>query len=277
MTQSRPSTEPSLVSCLAAVFAWTSFVILVTIVCCSCIKGGEEPLSAVILGGRHPGQYFLSGGETLDYLINTEVCNTQVSPDTLQLGVARGGAMTDTLAEEILLCGGRDNEGTIRDDCLAYNFTSNTWAEHSLLLAPREEAACTVVDNKMFVLGGVVDSEMTASVEVWDDAQQQWSEGPEMPETRARFCAVPVDSRFLAVIGGEMDGELLNSMKTLDLETNEWRMQSQTLTVARKDHACVATRLDDEEGILVTGGVDADDNALTSVEFFSIPKQVTRQ
>ena len=50
-------------------------MILVTIVCCSCIKGGEEPLSAVILGGRHPGQYFLSGGETLDYLINTEVCN----------------------------------------------------------------------------------------------------------------------------------------------------------------------------------------------------------
>ena len=70
-----------------------------------------------------------------------------------------------------------------------------------------------------------------------------------------------------------MDGEVLNSMKTLDLETNEWRMQAQTLSVARKDHACVATRLDDEPGILVTGGVDADDKPLSSVEFFSIPKQ----
>merc|ERR1719277_2994647 len=125
----------------------------------------------------------------------------------------------------------------------------------------------------MFVLGGVVDSEMTASVEVWDDAQQQWSEGPEMPETRARFCAAAVDTRFLAVIGGEMDGEVLDSMKTLDLETNEWRMQAQTLKVPRKDHACVSTRLDDEEGILVAGGVDADNRALKSVEFFSIPKQ----
>ena len=94
-----------------------------------------------------------------------------------------------------------------------------------------------------------------------------------MPELRARFCAVPVDSRFLAVIGGEMDGELLDSMKTLDLETNEWRMLPE-LKVPRKDHACVATRLDDEEGILVTGGVDSNDNALKSVEFFSIPKQV---
>ena len=53
---------------------------------CSCIKGGEEPLSAVILGGRHPGQYFLNGGETLDYLVNTEVCNTLVQPGDLQAG-----------------------------------------------------------------------------------------------------------------------------------------------------------------------------------------------
>jgi len=92
-------------------------------------------------------------------------------------------------------------------------------------------------------------------------------------KVRVRFCAAAVDTRFLAVIGGEMDGEVLDSMKTLDLETNEWRMQAQALRVPRKDHACVSTRLDDEEGILVAGGVDADNRALKSVEFFSIPKQ----
>ena len=68
-----------------------------------------------------------------------------------------------------------------------------------------------------------------------------------MKKVRVRFCAAAVDTRFLAVIGGEMDGEVilatimmmvaklegfdpinfqvLDSMKTLDLETNEWRMQ----------------------------------------------------
>ena len=210
----------------------------------------------------------------MDYLITNEVCNTLVEPEALQLGVSRAGAMTEMLTEEVLLCGGRDTDGTIRDDCMSYNFTSNTWSEHSLLLTPREEASCTVVNNKMFILGGIVENEMTGSVEVWDNDQQQWTDGPEMPETRARFCAVPIDDRFLAVVGGEMDGELLDSMKTLDLETNEWRMQTQTLKVPRKDHACVKTRLDDEEGILVTGGVDANEKALKSVEFFSIPKQV---
>ena len=225
------------------------------------------------MGGRHPGQYFLSGGESLDYLITTTVCNTLVDPEELQLSVSRAGAMTDMLEEEVLLCGGRDTEGRVRDDCLAYNFSSNSWSDHSLMLSAREEASCTVVGDKMYLLGGIIEGEMTGKVEIWDNTQQQWREGPEMPETRARFCSVPVDSRFLAVVGGEMDGEMLNSMKTLDLETNEWRMQAQTLSVARKDHACVATRLDDEPGILVTGGVDAHDKPLSSVEFFSIPKQ----
>ena len=123
------------------------------------------------------------------------MCNTLVEPDTLQLEVARAGSMTDSLEDSVLLCGGRDTDGNIRDDCLSYNISSNTWAEHSLLLSPREEASCTVVGGKMFILGGIVEGELSSSVEVWDDQVQQWADGPDMPETRARFCAVPIDSR----------------------------------------------------------------------------------
>ena len=131
----------------------------------------------------------------MDILITNDVCNTLVEPDTLQLEVARAGSMTDSLEDSVLLCGGRDTDGNIRDDCLSYNISSNTWAEHSLLLSPREEASCTVVGGKMFILGGIVEGELTSSVEVWDDQVQQWADGPDMPETRARFCAVPIDSR----------------------------------------------------------------------------------
>ena len=72
-----------------------------------------------------------------------------VDPTELQLATARGGAVSEAVAGSILMCGGRDTEGTIRDDCLAYNYTENLWAEHSNLLAPREEAASAVVDGKM--------------------------------------------------------------------------------------------------------------------------------
>jgi len=239
----------------------------------SCIKGGEEPLSAVISGGRHPGQYFLTGGESVDFLINNDVCNTMVTPEDMKLGVARGGAVSETLGDLVLFCGGRDTEGTIRDDCINYNITSSMWEYHSTLESPREEGASAVVGGKMFIIGGIIDGDQSFSVETWNQEQNSWEPSEDMPEVRVRFCAAAVDARFLAVIGGEMDGEVLDTMKTFDLETKEWRTQAQTLKIARKDHACVATRLDDEEGILVTGGVDAENKPLRSVEFFSIPKQ----
>jgi hypothetical protein len=37
---------------------------------------------------------------------------------------------------------------------------------------------------------------------------------------------------------------------------------------------CGFFRLDDEDGIMVSGGVDENNRPLASVEFFSIPKQV---
>ena len=60
-----------------------------------------------------------------------------VDPVDMQLAISRGGAVSDMVAEMILLCGGRDTEGTIRDDCISYNYTTNSWSEHSTLLAPR--------------------------------------------------------------------------------------------------------------------------------------------
>ena len=59
----------------------------------------------------------------------------------------------------------------------------------------REEASCTVMGDKMFVLGGIFEGEQSSSVEIWDDQVHQWTSGPDMPETRAHFCAVPIDSR----------------------------------------------------------------------------------
>ena len=42
---------------------------------------------------------------------------------------------------------------------------------------------------------GIVEGEQSSSVEIWDDQDHQWTSGPDMPETRAHFCAVPIDSR----------------------------------------------------------------------------------
>ncbi len=48
----------------------------------------------------------------------------------------------------------------------------------------REEAACTVVRDTMFILGGIVDGDMTSSVELWNSEKEEWQASTDMPEVR---------------------------------------------------------------------------------------------
>jgi hypothetical protein len=52
------------------------------------------------------------------------------------------------------------------------------------LIICREEAACTVVRDTMFILGGIVDGDMTSSVELWNSEKEEWQASTDMPEVR---------------------------------------------------------------------------------------------
>ena len=72
--------------------------------------------------------------------------------------------------------------------------------------------------------------------------------------------------------GGETENSPSSAdVKIYDLEKSEWTAQPDML-VKRKDHACALVTLGEEKGILVSGGVNEDDQLLDSVEFFSIDK-----
>ena len=47
----------------------------------------------------------------------------------------------------------------------------------------------------------------------------------------------------------------------------------QDMLIKRKDHACAFVKVDEERGVLVSGGVDAEDNLLDSVEFYNLDTQ----
>ena len=61
-------------------------------------------------------------------------------------------------------------------------------------------------------------------------------------------------------------------MKTYDMENEEWSVQPE-MRQKRKDHACIVVEISNERGILVTGGVDENDNLLNSVEFYSLTSE----
>ena len=95
---------------------------------------------------------------------------------------------------------------------------------------------------------------------------------------RSRFCALAVSPTTIAVLGGERtndNGEEVmatSDMLTYSSDDGEWISQP-AMFQARKDHACLMAEIDGDKGVLVTGGVDADDLLLDSVEFYSLQNE----
>ena len=91
----------------------------------------------------------------------------------------------------------------MNDDCLAYKPRTGEWYVHSTMAEAREEAASAVVSGNLYVLGGLVDGLISNSSEVLESEDNDgttWKEGPKLPESRSRFCAVAIDASSLVIL-----------------------------------------------------------------------------
>ncbi len=91
----------------------------------------------------------------------------------------------------------------VREDCLAYKPRTGEWYVHSTMTEAREEAASAVVSGNMYVMGGLVGGKISNSsevLEIEDNDGTTWKEGPKLPESRSRFCAVAIDATTLAIL-----------------------------------------------------------------------------
>ena len=67
------------------------------------------------------------------------------------------------------------------------------------------------------------------------------------------FCAVPVNSTALLIIGGYSQDGALASVELLDIKTGRWE-KLEDLSQPRYGHSCLLMELAGSEGILVSGG-----------------------
>ena len=67
------------------------------------------------------------------------------------------------------------------------------------------------------------------------------------------FCAVPVNSTALLIIGGYSQDGALASVELLDIKSGRWE-KLEDLPQPRYGHSCLLMELAGTEGILVSGG-----------------------
>ena len=175
-----------------------------------CASLDDEPTVSLIMGGRHPGHYFMDKDDFNDIVTRTEVCPVQIKEE--QVEVTRAGAVSlYNDMSGVILCGGRSVADQVLDNCLLYNLTSHMWTHHSDTKQPREEAAMAYLDGHLVYIGGVGHS----SVEILElRGDKTWIDGPGLPVSLARACAVTAGDRII-VIGGHSNND--TSAESLDI------------------------------------------------------------
>jgi len=151
-------------------------------------------------------------------------------------------------ADSFFMTGGvyKDASSFFSNAVVLYNSTSDRWTSYSSMNKKRSNHACTIVDDKLIVAGGIDGehaSDVGTSVEVLDLTQLTVDFKPVGDLIESRFSAqmsVIGGDRVVIVGGMTAEGGLENTIEEYDLAAETWSMSELNLRTPRAAHAMVA-------------------------------------
>ena len=81
---------------------------------------------------------------------------------------------------QVVIIGGRESDSALAKTLV---MEGEGWREISSMVVARQFHACAEFSDKIYSIGGeTVTGDLLSSVEIYDPATNEWSEGPELPE-----------------------------------------------------------------------------------------------
>jgi len=191
----------------------------------------------------------------------------------------------------LMLCGGREDLFSLLDTCWIYTWSRDTWHLGENLPESVAGAATVCQDDRMMMIGGVVeedyyqDSERedyydynmevaTSKVLEYNARSMKWENGLSIPEPLQGSCATSTDDMVI-ITGGKNDKDCEYGSKNiwiLDEENDKWK-KGPAMNQARFHHGCIVTQIDNELVAMVVGGLGPD-HVGDSVESLSLTGNV---
>jgi len=125
------------------------------------------------------------------------------------------------LQGQIVVFGGPDRGIAGARTAEKYDPVTDTWTAAEMLPTVREQHALVVLQNRLFLLGGLVNRQFARSVETYDITTGQWGMIQNMTSRRAN-CATAVFNNRIIVIGGRNNTHLLNTCEAYNPTTDTW-------------------------------------------------------
>lgn len=146
-----------------------------------------------------------------------------------------------------------------------YDQATDTWSALPPMKTPRQHFACTMVEDKIYTIGGckLNESEKISSVEVFDLLSQSWTSAPPLPNPLA-YASATATGKWIIVTGGRNENdEMLNCTYFFDLVRQKWIESDTSLSSPRQHHRVVIVG---EEVVTVGGCSDEERSSIFSIE-----------
>ncbi len=114
-------------------------------------------------------------------------------------------------------------EGEATADAWRFDPKARRWEAIAPLPTARGAAAATVVDGRIYVVGGKRGQSSLATNESYDPRADEWRRHADMPTRRDHLGAVAFGRRIYAAGGRKEDEESLRTLEVYDPVTDAWR------------------------------------------------------
>ena len=150
---------------------------------------------------------------------------------------------------KVYAIGGVDDDDERCDAVEAYNPISGAWTRMASLPVARCSHTATVVEGKIYVVGGVrmdpddnEDGEVVMDrVDVYDPAADSWQQLAAMPTAKYSHAAAVLDGKIYASGGFTTSGDASDALEAYDPVANTWTTLA-SLSQARTSHASAVVR-----------------------------------
>ncbi|MDX5365637.1 MAG: hypothetical protein LPK88_04345 [Alphaproteobacteria bacterium] len=185
-------------------------------------------------------------GDTARALVYDPKVGTWVS--IASMPAPRAGHGFVVVGDWIYALGGR---GEAASRVWAYDPSANSWQQvGDPMPGPRVAAAYAAANGRIYAIGGLIDGNATARVDIFDPATGRWQSGPALPSPRAGHVAAVMNGR-IHVTGGEQRRPLrtYGDHFVLDAGGSVWRRSA---AMPSPRHGAVAAAADGR--LVVVGG-----------------------
>lgn len=153
----------------------------------------------------------------------------------------RWGHSLVTLGYSLYVIGGSSDDNTYSNSVERYDPVEDKWTQLASMNYERRLFGCAVLNNMIYVAGGLSHRIYLSSVERYDPANDTWTLIASLNCSRGG-CALSVLNNTLYVFGGSDRNHLLDCVEVYNEEKNEWVISDRKMTTPRRRFAIVSIK-----------------------------------